>query len=254
MTTEKKAGTSIQVIGRMMNLLDILATHPTPVALKQLALETGLHPSTAHRILAVMVNHQFVERDEPGTYRLGIRLMELGNLVKSRIRIRKVAFPHMQALQHALGETVHLAVRRDDDIVYVERAQSDQSMRIVQLIGTRTPLHVTAVGKIFLAEGSAAALAEYVQRTGLPRHTDNTITRVEALTAEFEKVKALGYAVDNEEAERGVSSIGAGIYNDESQIVAGVSVSAPSDRLKPVWAAQIRQTALDISRALGYRT
>src|SRR5262249_20809542 len=146
MTTEKKAGTSIQVIGRMMNLLDILATHPAPVALKQLALESGLHPSTAHRILAVMVNHQFVERDEPGHYHLGIRLVELGNLVKSRISIRKVAFPYMQVLQRALGETVHLAVRRDDDMVYVERTLSDQSMRVVQLIGTRAPLHVTAVG------------------------------------------------------------------------------------------------------------
>ena len=98
MTQQKEAKSSIQVIQRMMGLLAALSRHVTPVNLKQLAAETRLHPSTAHRILGVMVENRLVDRIEPGTYRLGIRLLELGNLVKSRINVRQEALTHMHRL------------------------------------------------------------------------------------------------------------------------------------------------------------
>jgi DNA-binding IclR family transcriptional regulator len=250
----KEAKSSIQVIERMMHLLDALARHTEPVNLKQLASETALHPSTAHRILGVMVTSRLVDRIEPGTYRLGIRLVELGNLVKSRINVRQEALPHMLVLQQALGEAVNLSVRDADEVVYVERTTPGSSMmRVVQIIGTRAPLHITAVGKVFLAQDGAAACTEYATRTGLPGYTENTLTDCESLLRELESVQRDGYAFDNEEAEKGVSCIAAGIYNDEGRLVAGLSVSAPSDRLNRDWAAQVRDTAADISRALGYR-
>ena len=124
-------------------------------------------------------------------------------------------------------------------------------MRVVQIIGARAPLHITAVGKIFLAQDGASSCVDYARRTGLPRFTDNTLTDSNLLVKELESVKSLGYAFDNEEAEKGVSCIGAGIYNEEGRIVAGLSVSAPSDRLKKDWAQSIRQTAEKISRAIG---
>jgi DNA-binding IclR family transcriptional regulator len=249
----KEAKSSIQVIERMMNLLDALAGHAAPVNLKQLALQTRLHPSTAHRILGVMVENRLVDRVEPGTYRLGIRLLELGNLVKSRISVRQEALPYMQSLHQELGETVNLSVRHDDEVVYIERtAGSNSMMRVVQIIGARAPLHITAVGKIFLAQDSPEQSTQYAQRTGLPRYTDNTLVDPEHLARELEKIRRQGYALDNEEAEKGVSCIGAGIYNDEGRLVAGLSVSAPSDRLNKAWSAQVRQTAERISRAIGY--
>ena len=238
----------------MMRLLAALGRHASPVNLKQLAAETKLHPSTAHRILAVMVEHRLVDRIEPGTYRLGIRLLELGSVVRSRISVRQEALPHMQALHEELGETVNLSVRHDDEVVYIERTSNTNAMmRVVQIIGARAPLHITAVGKLFLAAESADRSADYVRRTGLPRFTDNTLTDAENLGKELDKIRRQGYAFDNEEAERGVSCIGAGIYNDEGRIVAGLSVSAPSDRLNRAWAAQVRQAAENISRAIGYR-
>jgi len=245
---------SIQVIDRMMNLLGALSRHGSPVNLKQLAAETRLHPSTAHRILAVLVGNRLVDRVEPGMYRLGFRLLELGNLVKSRISVRQEALPHMQTLHQQLGETINLSVRHDDEVVYVERTSGNSSMmRVVQIIGARAPLHITAVGKIFLAEDGPEKCAEYARRTGLPRYTDHTLTDADALTKELEKVRHQGYAFDNEEAEKGVSCIGAGIYNDEGRLVAGLSVSAPSDRLNKAWATQVHQTAENISRAIGYQ-
>ncbi len=236
-----------------MSLLHTLAGHGAPVNLKQLALQTGLHPSTAHRILGVMVEHRLVDRIEPGTYRLGIRLLELGNLVKSRLSVRQEALPYMQILHQELGETINLSVRHDDEVVYIERTTGNQSMmRVVQIIGARAPLHITAVGKVFLAEDGPEKSMQYAQRTGLPRYTENTLTDPETLARELETVRRQGYALDNEEAEKGVSCIGAGIHNDEGRLVAGLSVSAPSDRLNKAWAAQVRQTAEKISRAIGY--
>jgi DNA-binding IclR family transcriptional regulator len=249
---QKAAKSSIQVIERMMSLLDALARHATPVNLKQLAGETQLHPSTAHRILSVMVDNRLVDRIEPGTYRLGIRLLELGSLVKSRISVRQEALPHMQQLHQDLGETVNLSVRHDDEVVYIERTSGNTSMmRVVQIMGTRAPLHITAVGKIFLAEDGPEKCTEYARRTGLPRFTDNTLTDADLLAREIEKVRRQGYAIDNEEAEKGVSCISAGIYNDEGRLVAGLSVSAPSDRLDKNWSTRVRQTAERISRAIG---
>lgn len=250
---QKETKSSIQVIERMMRLLDTLAQHTAPVNLKQLATQTRLHPSTAHRILGVMVDNRLVDRIEPGTYRLGIRLLELGSLVKSRISVRQEALPYMQMLHQQLGETVNLSVRHDDEVVYIERTSAGNSMmRVVQIIGARAPLHITAVGKLFLAADEPEKTSDYVRRTGLPRYTDNTLTDPVSLARELEKIRQQGYAYDNEEAEKGVSCIGAGIYNDEGRLVAGLSVSSPSDRLDKAWAAQVRQAAEKISRALGY--
>jgi DNA-binding IclR family transcriptional regulator len=251
--TLKEAKSSIQVIERMMSLLDALARHTAAVNLKQLAAETTLHPSTAHRILGVMVDSRLVDRIEPGTYRLGIRLLELGNLVKSRISVRQEALPFMQVLHQELGETVNLSVRHDDEVVYIERtAPGNSMMRVVQIIGARAPLHITAVGKVFLAQDAVGSCTEYARRTGLPRYTDHTLTDSDSLGREIESVRNQGYAFDNEEAEKGVSCIGAGIFNDEGRLVAGLSVSAPSDRLKKDWAQHVRQTADKISRAIGF--
>ncbi len=237
----------------MMRLIEALAAHPTPANLKQLAGETHLHPSTTHRILAVMVENQLVDRIEPGTYRLGIRLLELGSLVRSRLNVRQEALPFMQRLHDELKETVNLSVRQGDEVVYVERvSSSSQMMRVVQVVGTRAPLHVTAVGKVFLAADGADAAAAYAQRTGLPRATDQTLTDAIALASELAQVRTQGFAIDREEAEKGVSCIGAGIRDDEGRLVAGLSVSAPSDRLNPGWSARVRESAERISRAMGY--
>ena len=252
--TVKEAKSSIQVIERMMSLLEALARHTVPVNLKQLATETSLHPSTAHRILSVMVENRIVDRIEPGTYRLGIRLLELGNLVKTRISVRQEALPYMHALQREVGEAVNLCIRHDDEVVYIERTSPGPSaIHVVHIVGTRAPLHVTAVGKVFLAHEGPGGCAAYAKRTGLPRFTENTLADSESLTREVEHVRSAGYAFDNEEAEKGLSCIGAGIYNDEGRLVAGLSVSAPSDRLKKDWAQNVLRTAEEISRAIGFR-
>jgi DNA-binding IclR family transcriptional regulator len=251
--TSPTGRTSIQVIERMMDLVETLAANAEPMNLKRLASETGLHTSTAHRILAMMVDHRIVDRVEPGTYRLGTRLMELGHIVRSRIDLRAEAMPVMQVLHQELHETVNLSVRQGDEMVYVERLVSDrQAMRVAHVIGARAPLHVTAVGKIFLLEDGPDLCREYAVRTRLAGLTRNTICDQATLARELEKIRKSGYAFDHEEAEVGVSCVGAGIRDDEQKLVAGLSVSAPSNRLDKTWGPRIREAADQISRAIGW--
>jgi DNA-binding IclR family transcriptional regulator len=243
----------IQVIERMMKLLDVLSYYHDPVSLKQLALETGLHPSTAHRILAAMSVSGFVERADPGTYRLGIRLLELGNVVKSRINIRDSAMPQMQVLHERIGESVNLGVRQGDEIVYVERTSSGRSsVRVVHLVGARAPLHVTAAGKLYLAENSRDELREYARRTGLPGLTATSITSLPALEKELDRVRRHGVAYDNEEVEQGLRCVAAPVRDDTGELVAGLSVSAPAERYNTEWAALLRSTAETISTIIGH--
>jgi len=233
----------IQVIERMMRLLDVLAQHPEPLGLKQISQYTGLHPSTAHRILAAMSADRLVDRVEPGSYRLGMRLLELGNLVKSRIGVRELALPVMRELHAQTGETVNLSVRHGDEIVYVERTSSGRSaMRVVH-----------AAGKLFLLEEGFARLRDYAKRTGLAPYTKNTIANLTLLERDLERIQRQGWAVDAEEAEIGVRCVAAGVRDDGGALVAALSLSTPADRMKVQWGPLIKETADQISRAIGHR-
>ena len=247
--------TSIQVIERMMALLDALASYPDPVSLKELATSTGLHPSTAHRILNDMVAKRFVDRSEPGTYRLGMRLLELGNIVKSRLNVREAALPYMQALHRKTQQTVNLSVRQGDEIVYIDLAFSERSgMQVVRAIGGRAPLHLTSIGKLFLSVDDAKLVRAYATRTCLAGNNKNSITDLPKLERELSLVRARGYARDNEELELGVRCMAAGVRDDAGRLIAGLSISAPADRLSDEWLDDLIATTTDISSVLGFRS
>jgi DNA-binding IclR family transcriptional regulator len=249
----RETKTSIQVIERMVALLDALANYSDPVSLKELSKVSGLHPSTAHRILNDMVITRFVDRVEPGTYRLGMRLLELGNVVKSRLSVREAALEFMRALHKKTQQTINLSVRQGDEIVYIDRAFSERSgMQVVRAIGGRGPLHLTSTGKLFLSVDDAKAIRSYATRTGLAGHNKNSITDLAKLERELSLVRSRGYARDNEELELGVRCMAAGIYDDTGKLVAGLSISAPADRLQEEWLDDLVQTASRISATLGY--
>ena len=245
--------TTIQVIERMTSLLDTLALAPDPVSLKDLSAATGLHPSTAHRILNDLVLKRLVDRSEPGTYRLGMRLLELGNVVKSRLSVREAALGFMRNLHRKTNQTVNLSVRQNDEIVYIDRAFSERSgMQVVRAIGGRAPLHLTSTGKLFLSIDDPKLVRSYATRTGLAGHNKNSITDLHKLEHELSLVRSLGYARDNEELELGVRCMAAGIRDDSGKLIAGLSISAPADRLQDEWVNDLVSTAHQISTVLGY--
>lgn len=246
---------AIQVIERMNALLDALAQQSEPVSLKSLSTTTGLHASTAHRILNDLVLARMVDRTEPGLYQLGLRLLELGNLVKARLNVRDAAAVPMRELHRLTGETINLSVRQGDEIVYIERAVSERSgMQVVRAIGGRAPLHLTSTGKLFLAADDTKAVRSYAMRTGLAGQTRNSITDQHRLEKELEEVRQRGFARDNEELELGVRCIASAIRDDAGRLVAGLSISAPADRANDGWLMALEQTAREISTALGYET
>ncbi|ARP80382.1 IclR family transcriptional regulator [Bordetella genomosp. 8] len=244
---------AIQVIERAMRLLDALAAQPDPVTLKELAATTGLHASTAHRILNDLVVGRYVERVDNGVYQLGMRLLELGSLVKGRLNVRDAAKAPMHDLHEMTGQTINLSVQQGDEIVYIDRAWSERSgMQVVRAIGGRAPLHLTSTGKLFLSMAEPRQVRAYASRTGLAGHTGNSLTQLEQLEQELSTVRSHGYARDNEELEVGVRCIAAGIHDDSGKLVAGLSISAPAERMQDEWIARLKDTAARISASLGY--
>lgn len=253
-TESLPAQPSVQVIERMFNLLEVLASKQEAISLKEISERTGLHPSTAHRILNDLAIGRFVDRPEAGSYRLGMRLLELGNLVKARLSVRDTALGPMRELHKLIQQPVNLSVRQGDEIVYIERAYSERSgMQVVRAIGGRAPLHLTSVGKLFLAAEEPTRLRAYATRTGLAGNTRNSITQLSTLERELQQCRRTGIARDNEELELGVRCMAAGVYDDQGRLVAGLSISAPSDRLDEGWIEKLRQTANEISSSLGYQ-
>lgn len=244
----------IQVMERMFRLFEILSAHEGVMSLKEISEKAQLHPSTTHRILNDLVMGRFVERTGSGTYRLGMRLLELGNKVKARLNIRDIAWPVMNELYHQIQQSVNLSIRQHDELVYIERVYNEHfGMQVVRAIGGRALLHLTSVGKLFLAFDAPEAVVHYARRTGLQKQTLNSLHHLPLLEQELRFIRQSHLAKDNEELEMGVKCIGAPIYNDQGEMIAGLSISAPADRLNEKWVEQLKTSSLKISKLMGYK-
>jgi IclR family acetate operon transcriptional repressor len=241
---------SIQVIDRSARLMEAIAAANAPASLKILSAETGLHPSTAFRILGSLIQVGFVERDSAGHYFIGRKISSLANSVRRGVDVREEARDIMEQLRDEIGETVNLTVREGDEVIYIERATPNRMMRVEQVIGSRAPLHVTAVGKLMLGELGDSFLKAYSERSGLKPYTPHTLASMQALKQGVHEATAKKFAYDNEEAEVGVGCIGVLIHDNTGEVVAGLSVSAPIERRKDEWVSLLMQAARKISERL----
>jgi len=245
--------TSIQVIDRMMSLLHTITMYEGPVSLKYLSADTGLHPSTAFRILSAMIDHGVVCRTERGHYLLGTTLGQLASHSYVDMDLKAQAKMQMDRLRDKVDETVNLTLRQGDELIYIDRSLSNRMMRVEQFIGSRAPLHLTAVGKMLLGGDGEVAIRQYSERTGLPSNTTNSITDTDMLIDSAMDSYKRGYAFDNEEAEDGVGCIGCLIYDKKGLAIAGISISSPIERRCDSWSIDLQDTAMRISSGLGYR-
>ncbi len=246
-----RANTSIQVVERISHLLDAIVSNSSRATLKVLSADTNLHPSTAFRILKSLADYGFVERDGDD-YRIGRKLLHLSRHVPGGRELDAEAEPVMEWLRDEIGETVNLTIPQGDEVVYIGRVLSKRMMRVEQIIGSRAPLHVTAVGKLMLGECGEEACRSYAARSGLVEFTSNTITDVDTLIRCAAEVRNAGYALDNEEAELGVGCIGVLIRNDTGQMVAGLSISSPIERRQDEWIPKVVAAGRKISERLGH--
>src|ERR671914_934627 len=193
---------SVQSIERAFALLEIMADQGGMASLSHLATTTGLPLPTIHRLVRTLVDLGYVRQEPSRQYVLAPKLIRLGE--SSAAMLSVWARPHLTRLVDELGESANLAMLDGDQIVYLAQVQSRHSMRMFTEVGRRVLPHCTAVGKAILAQVPEAEVRELLHRTGMPRHTENTITDPDAFTAQLRNAEEHGYATDEGEQEVGV--------------------------------------------------
>jgi DNA-binding IclR family transcriptional regulator len=221
----------------------------------ELARRLGLAKSVVHRLVTTLAAEGFLEPVPGGQYRLGIRLYELGSLVVHGLELREVAHPVLERLRNATNETVHLSILDGTEVVYIERMESQATLRLFSRLGTRMPAHATSSGKVMLAFGPPEQV-DAVLSSRLRRLAPRTITTRAGFLDALATVRQAGYAASVEESELGVSSVGAPIFGYEGRVLAALSVAGPSPRLTPDMIPRVAKltcdAAADISRGMGY--
>lgn len=255
--TEKSTGRRVQAVDRALAILETLAEAGRPMGLVELSTRVGLHASTVHRLLATLGKRKFVVQDpQTGRYRLGMRAFEVGSAAIQQVELREIARPFLRWLMEETQETANLAVLMDGEVVYIDQVESQNLVRMFTRVGRRVPAHCTGVGKILLAGLSDDEVMRVLDARGLPRFTPHTIVDLRELLKELQRVRASGYALDNEEREVGVRCVAGPVRDHEGRVVAAVSISGPSsriteDRLPQLIAAVLTATSR-ISTELGW--
>jgi len=241
-----------------LNLLAQVCNAPAPPRFTDLLHETGLPKATLHRLLSALVDHRLLAIDpHDQTYRVGLRTLEMAARAWEGLDIRGTAAEDILWLGDKTGETVHLAVLDDTEVVYIDKVESRQRIRMYSAIGKRGPLHCTGVGKAMLAFIDEAQRGALIDRLSLKRFTSNTYATKTSLAKHLAEIRKLGYSRDLEEHELGIRCAAAPIFDYRGQVVASVSVTAPSFRLTTAnldaIAPLVIQAAKRITRKLGGR-
>ena len=219
----------VQTISRAFELLDLIANQGASVTISELSSTSGLPMPTVHRLLKALVSLGHVRQTPSRRYALGPRLIRLGEL--ARQNLGATAMPFLTELVNITEETANFAIREGDLVVYVAQVPSRHSMRMFTEIGRRVLPHCTGVGKALLAQMPNSAVEEIVQRNGMPAMTAKTMTNINDLMEDLDRIRQRGWAEDNGEQELGVRCIAAPILG--TGIQSAISVSGPETRLTP---------------------
>ena len=256
---EERDSRYVQSVERVFNILEIMAGEGAPITVTELAEKVHLKISTVHRLLSTLLHRGYVEQEEDNKYRLGLKLMEIGNSVLYYSDIRTVARPFLEELVDRCNETVNLAILDDTDVVYIDQVESKNLIIVKMLaqVGNRGPVHCTSSGKALVAFLPEEKVEETIARLDLAKYTNETITDLENLRKELKRVRADGYAVDWGEREEHVRCIAAPIFNHEGRAIASISISGPSTRITTYYMKNelvdlIQETAERLSHKMGY--
>ena len=245
----------VQSVDRALQIIETLAEDDEGYRLTDLAIRTGLSPSTAHRLLTTLENRRFVQFDrEASKWHIGAQSFVVGSTFMHRRNFAAQALPYLRKLRHQTRETANLAIVDDESIIVVSRIESREVMRSLTKVGGRVAMSVSGIGKAVLATYSDADVTAIIRREGMPRLTEKSIVRPGELFKELQIVRRQGYAVDNEEARVGLRCVAAVIFNDCSEPLAAISVSGMTDRLNdgrvPEIGAIVRQVAAELTSEL----
>jgi len=261
-TIQSKPSNLVQTIERVSLILDQVGQNSQGMSIRDLSSGLNLPKGTIHRILSSLSYFGYIRQD-PATklYFLGLKLMDLNAQLSSQLDFRKVAEPILRDLAEKTKQTAHLVILDRDEVVYVDKIETLQptgGLKMASRIGSRNPAHSSAVGKVLLSYFTDEGLTDFLQKRGLPRRTQNTITRRDDFRDHLKIVRSQGYATDDEENEQGIRCVGAPIFDDKGRPVAAISVSGSvfqmtKETVEGVMRRAVMAAAAEISRRLGFR-
>src|SRR3954469_7508668 len=228
--TEAGAGASVQSVDRALTILELLA-RDGEAGVTEIAAELGVHKSTAFRLLATLETHRLVEQDgDRGRYRLGVGNLRLAGATTARLDLVTEARPVCRQLAADTGETVNITVRSETSALYLDQVAGSSALQSHNWVGQHIPLHATSNGKVLISELDETRLQQVLG--ALASYTDRTITRKGPLLHELAEVRERGYAVAVDELEQGLTAVAAPIRSAHGDIIASMSVSGASFRLR----------------------
>jgi len=247
---------TVQAIVRAFDLLGALSDAPSS-SVTEIAQRLGMHKSTAHRLLTTLAGVGYVVQDEmTQRYSLSLKVLDLAASVLPAIDVRARALPVMQRLVQDVQETVHLGVMVDDEVVCLESAVSPRPMSVMRLVGKHGPVHVSSMGKVILAYRADPDVERLIAQRGLPRLTERSITDPQDFRDHLRLVRSRGWAVNADEEELGLGCVAAPIRDHRGEVVAALSIAAPTVRMMEPRLRQLVEMAMQgaqkVSASLGY--
>jgi IclR family transcriptional regulator, KDG regulon repressor len=249
---------NVQSLERALTILNKLSEYPDGIQITRLSEQIGLTKGTLHRLLATLSNMNYVTKDEEtDKYKLGLQVLFLSRNLLNNTDVVTVSKPFLEKLSQEVNETVHLCIEDRGEVVYIDKIESTQTIRMYSRVGSRAPMYCTGVGKILLSDKNPDVFEEIVSKINFIPKTPSTITSKEQFIEEIEKVKSQGYALDNAENEIVLRCIAAPIFDHKGKIIASFSISGPSNRvtlelINDSLIEKMKQYSIAISRNLGY--
>ncbi|MGG0737283.1 IclR family transcriptional regulator [Niallia taxi] len=247
----------IQSVQRALRILDLFNEHTPELKITEISERLDLHKSTVHSLLKTLIEERYISQNtENGKYRLGLKLVERGNVVVNTLDIRQVARKHLLDLSIETGQTAHLGILDGQYSVYIDKVEGTKAVIRYSQIGRRIPLHSTALGKTLLAYQSSDEIIRLLNSYEYTKPTENTITKEADLLEELKVVRLQYYAVDDQENEQGVRCIAVPIFNHENKVIAGISISTLTARVKDSeldnFIVLLKKSGQELSKQLGY--
>ena len=249
-------------LGKAMEVLDVIALADKPPRFTELLSQIDQPRGTLHRQISNLIGEGLVSVNSDHSYVPGLRLLKLAARAWSGNTFRLLAEPHIRKLHEATGETVHLGLMSGLEVIYLDKIESKQTVRMHSQVGNASPLYCTGVGKAMLALLPDDECAERAAQFDYVRHTETTLYTPELLLAEMPEIRESGISHDREEHEPGICCVAAGLGGPDRGIIAGVSVTGPSFRIsskeKDRWQVLVHETARaiesDMEAKLGPRS
>jgi len=246
----------VQSVDRALLIIETLAEDDDGYRLTDLAVRTGLSPSTVHRLLTTLEKRRFVQFDRSkSTWHIGAQSFAVGSTFVRRGNFVTQARPYLCKLRDQTRETANLAVADDGAVVILSRVESREIMRSVTKVGGRVSMIASGLGKALLSTYSEEDVFAIIRREGMPRLTSKSIVRAGDLCKSLHVIRQQGYSVDDEEALTGLRCVSAVVYDEAGEPLAAISVSGkasrvPNDRL-PILGKFVQEVAADLTGVLG---